>query len=255
MLQAFGLSDPGCVRPNNEDYFIADSACSIFILADGMGGAAGGEFASQLSTEKLYEFLLEPGHESAEALEQGFQEAHNFVRQAASERPELEGMATTLVVARALGQLPEPPLLEDGLVQEPRGPIMFQIGSVGDSRAYYYSRGRLDLVTVDQTWVAEVGPRLGLSEEVLKKHHLRHVLTMAVGIKEDLRIFTTLVQLSPGDQILLCSDGLHGVLSEKILLDTLDSEKSLQEKCHSLVEAAKDAGGPDNVTVLLVQFP
>jgi protein phosphatase len=78
---------------------------------------------------------------------------------------------------------------------------------------------------------------------------------MAVGIKEDLRIFTTLVELSPGDQILLCSDGLHGVLSEKILLDTLDSEKTLQDKCHSLVEAAKAAGGPDNITVLLVQFP
>lgn len=255
MLQAFGLSDPGCVRANNEDYFISDSACSIFILADGMGGAAGGEFASQLSAEKLYEYLLQPGHESADYLEQGFHEAHQFVRQAAEERPELDGMATTLVLARALGKPADPPLLDDGLFHEARTPMTFQIGSVGDSRAYYHSHGRLQLVTVDQTWVAEVGSRLGLSDDVLKKHHLRHVLTMAVGIKEDLRIFTTLVELSPGDQILLCSDGLHGVLSEKILLDTLDSEKTLQDKCHSLVEAAKAAGGPDNITVLLVQFP
>ena len=245
MLQAFGFTDPGCVRPNNEDYFISDSACSIFILADGMGGAAGGEFASQLSAEKLYEYLLEPGHEGADYLEQGFHEAHQFVRRAAEDRPELDGMATTLVLARALGA----PDVHEGLT-----PITVQIGSVGDSRAYYHSRGRLQLVTVDQTWVAEVGSRLGLSEEVLKKHHLRHVLTMAVGIKEDLRIFTTLVELAPGDQILLCSDGLHGVLSEKSLLETLNSEKTLQEKCHSLVEAAKDAGGPDNITVLLIQF-
>jgi PPM family protein phosphatase len=255
MLQAFGLSDPGCVRPNNEDYFISDSARSIFILADGMGGAAGGEFASRLSAEKLYEYLLEPEHEAVESLEQGFHEAHQFVRQAASDQPELDGMATTLVLARALGKLPEPPLLEDGIVEPPLHPVMFQIGSVGDSRAYYHSLGRLQLLTVDQTWVAEVGTRLGLSDEVLKKHHLRHVLTMAVGIKEDLRVFTTFVELSPGDQILLCSDGLHGVLAEKIVLDTLDSEKTLPEKCHSLVEAAKEAGGPDNVTVLLIQVP
>jgi serine/threonine protein phosphatase PrpC len=241
MLQAFGLSDPGCVRPNNEDYFISDSACSIFVLADGMGGAAGGEFASQLSAEKLYEYLLEPGHEAADYLEQGFHEAHHFVRQAAEVKPELDGMATTLVLARALGS-------------PAQSSITVQIGSVGDSRAYYHSRGRLQLVTVDQTWVAEVGSRLGLSEEVLKKHHLRHVLTMAVGIKEDLRVFTTLVELAPGDQILLCSDGLHGVLSEKSLLETLNSEQTLPEKCHSLVEAAKDAGGPDNITVLLIEF-
>lgn len=255
MLQAYGLSDPGCVRSNNEDYFISDSGCSIFILADGMGGAAGGEFASQLSAEKLYQYLLEPGHESADYLEQGFHEAHELVRQAALESPELDGMATTLVLARALDMPPAEPLLEDGFASQPPVHVTFQIGSVGDSRAYYHSRGRLDLVTVDQTWVAEVGSRLGLSEEVLKKHHLRHVLTMAVGIKEDLRIFTTLLQLSPGDQILLCSDGLHGVLTEKMMLDTLDSEKTIQEKCHSLVEAAKAAGGPDNITVLLVQFP
>ena len=255
MLQAFGLSDPGKVRPNNEDYFISDCACSIFILADGMGGAAAGEFASQLSAEKLYDYLLQPGHELPDFLEQGFHEAHAMVRHAASERPELEGMATTLVMARAIGDQSHAPLLDDDPATESRSPVTFQIGSVGDSRAYYHSQGRLQLVTVDQTWVAEVGSRLGLSDEILKKHHLRHVLTMAVGIKEDLRVFTTLIQLLPGDQILLCSDGLHGVIGEKTLLATLDSEKTLQQKCHSLVEAAKEAGGPDNVTVLLVQVP
>jgi serine/threonine protein phosphatase PrpC len=244
MLQAFGLSDAGCVRPNNEDYFISDSAGSIFILADGMGGAAGGEFASKLSAEKLYHFLLEPEHQPVEFLEKGFLEAHLLVRQAALEQPELDGMATTLVTARALRH--------DGTK---RSGITFQIGSVGDSRAYYYSEGQLRLVTLDQTWVAEVGTRLGLSEEVLKKHHLRHVLTMAVGIKEDLRVFTTMVDMSSGDQILLCSDGLHGVIGENTLVQILDSEATLPQKCHSLVEAAKDAGGPDNITVLLVQVP
>ena len=106
-----------------------------------MGGAAGGEFASQISAEKLYDFLLKPGHESEEFLEEGFHQAHSFVRQAAVERPELEGMATTLVMARVLTQVHK-----DG-----GSPVKFQIGSVGDSRAYYHTNGRLQLVTVDQT--------------------------------------------------------------------------------------------------------
>ncbi len=261
MLQAFGLSDPGCVRPNNEDYFISDSAGAIFILADGMGGAAGGEFASQISAEKLYDYLLQPGHREVEFLEQGFHEAHDFVRQTAATRPELEGMATTLVLARALGQQHDPvhdpaPLDSEAASDNvSNGPMQFQIGSVGDSRAYYHSRGNLQLLTVDQTWVTEVGARLGLSEEILKKHQYRHVLTMAVGIKDDLRIFTTLVDVLPGDQILLCSDGLHGVIGEESLLEYLDSEQTLEQKCHSLVEAAKSAGGPDNITVLLIRVP
>jgi protein phosphatase len=234
MLEAFGLSDPGCVRSNNEDYFISDSESGIFILADGMGGANAGEYASHLSAEMLYEYLLKsPNHE---ALEPGFLEANWAVRQAALTNPELDGMGTTLLVARDVG--------EDRL----------QIGSVGDSRAYVSSNGTLSLITQDQTWVAEVGARLGLSEEALKKHPMRHVLTMAVGSTDDLRVFSSIVRMNPADQILLCSDGLHGVLNEKILQDTLHSEKTLPEKCHYLVEAAKNEGGPDNVTVVLIQL-
>jgi PPM family protein phosphatase len=129
-----------------------------------------------------------------------------------------------------------------------------QISSVGDSRAYLCSNGTLSLLTEDQTWVAEVGARLGLSDEALKKHPMRHVLTMAVGSTDELRVFSRSVEMKPSDQILLCSDGLHGVLTEKTLGETLHSEKILPDKCHYLVEAAKSAGGPDNVTVVLIQL-
>jgi len=237
MLEAFGLSDPGCVRANNEDYFISDSDAGIFILADGMGGANAGEYASRLSAERLYEYLLnsvsQPG---PELLEKGFSEANWAVRQAALTNPELEGMGTTLVVACGAGD------------------TKLQIASVGDSRAYLLSKGELSLLTQDQTWVAEVGARLGLSEEALKKHPMRHVLTMAVGSTEDLRICSSTVQMQPGDSVLLCSDGLHGVVDEKLLSETLNSEKTLPEKCHYLVEAAKSEGGPDNVTVVLIKL-
>ena len=240
MLEAFGLSDPGCVRSNNEDYFISDSEAGVFILADGMGGANAGEYASRLSAETLYEYLLSPANRDApEALEQGFVQVNSAVRQAAGGNPDLEGMGTTLLVARVTRKIGEERL---------------HISSVGDSRAYLCSNGTLSLLTQDQTWVAEVGARLGLSDDALKQHPMRHVLTMAVGSTDELRVFSRSVEMKLSDQILLCSDGLHGVLTEKTLGETLHSEKTLPEKCHYLVEAAKSAGGPDNVTVVLIQL-
>ena len=123
MLEAFGLSDPGCIRSNNEDYFISDSEAGIFILADGMGGANAGEFASRISAEMLYEFLLMPENNIGNgSLEQGFVEANRAVRQAAKTDPSLEGMGSTLLAARALNE----------------GEV--EVGSVGDSRAWSYRR-------------------------------------------------------------------------------------------------------------------
>jgi PPM family protein phosphatase len=240
MLEACGLSDPGCVRSNNEDWFVKDENSGIFILADGMGGANAGEYASRFSAEMLHEYLLNPANRDVpEALEQGFFEVNSAVRRAAGSNPDLEGMGTTLLAARVMRDVGEGHL---------------QISSVGDSRAYLCSNGTLSLLTEDQTWVAEVGARLGLSDEALKKHPMRHVLTMAVGSTDELRVFSRSVEMKPSDQILLCSDGLHGVLTEKTLGETLHSEKILPDKCHYLVEAAKSAGGPDNVTVVLIQL-
>ncbi len=238
MFKAFGLSDPGCVRSNNEDVFLIDNDSGIFLLADGMGGANAGELAAQLSAQTLHAFLLrETSRDGVDTLQEAFEEANESVRRAAKDNPELEGMGTTLLVARD------------------RGAGRVQVGSVGDSRAYLVSKNKgLSLVTQDQTWIAEVGSRLGLTDEALRKHPMRHVLTMAVGTTDELRVDAHTIQMNSGDQILLCTDGLHGVLEEKILHDTLDSEKSLGDKCHYLVEAAKEKGGPDNVTVVLIQL-
>jgi serine/threonine protein phosphatase PrpC len=94
---------------------------------------------------------------------------------------------------------------------------------------------------------------LGLSEEALRRHPMRHVLTMAVSASPELRIFKHTVTVRPGDQILLCSDGLHGVVEERTIKHALDSKKPLPQKCQSLIEAAKEHGGPDNITALLIQ--
>lgn len=236
MIEAFGLSDRGCIRANNEDYFISDSRCGIFIVADGMGGANGGEFASRLSAETLYQYLLHPAEDGMLAsLERGFSLANEAVLKASGEHPTLEGMGTTLVAARLTDE------------------AQIQLASVGDSRAYYMTGDSFSVLTTDHTWVAEVGNRLGLSDEALRQHPMRHVLTMAIGVSDDVQISTNTINVSSGDQILLCSDGLHGVIEENILRETLKSEKSLPGKAHYLIEAAKEQGGPDNVTVVLVR--
>ena len=105
MLEAFGLSDPGCVRANNEDYFISDSDSGIFVLADGMGGANAGEYASRLSAESLYEYLLNsPSNDGVDTLEQGFRKQIGKSGKPRSSNPELDGMGTTLVVAGGRGR-------------------------------------------------------------------------------------------------------------------------------------------------------
>jgi protein phosphatase len=236
MLEAYGLTDPGCQRNNNEDYFISDSARGIFIVADGMGGANAGEYASRLSAETLYEFLLKADDElSLSELEQGFAQANTAVRQASAESSDLEGMGTTLVAARQVDK------------------VRFQLASVGDSRAYCLSDNQLSVLTKDQTWVTEVGSRLGLTDEAIRNHPMRHVLTMAIGVSEQLRVDSQILTVFSGDQIILCSDGLHGVIDEKIIESTLKSEKSLVEKAHYLIEAARERGGPDNITVVLIR--
>ena len=241
MFEAFGLTDPGCVRTNNEDYFISDPGLGIFILADGMGGAKAGEHASRISAEELYEYLHRCVRSSIEedgskALQDGFLQANLAVLHAAKQDPELDGMGTTLLAALAVSE------------------TQLQVCSVGDSRAYLASAGQLHTVTRDQTWVAEVGSKLGLTDQALKAHPMRHVLTMAVGCADDLRVHCDLLTLGPGDQVLLCSDGLHGVVEEEMLAQILLSQKSLPDKCHYLIEAAKAKGGPDNVTVVLIQL-
>src|SRR6202043_2957487 len=111
-----------------------------------------------------------------------------------------------------------------------------------------FNEGALSPVTEDQTWVNEVGRRLGIDEENLKNHPMRHVLTMAIGVSENLRVHTHRIKPSPGMLILLCSDGLHGVVGEEELKKALSSSASLKAKSKDLIALARKHGGPDNIT-------
>jgi len=234
-MQSYGLSDPGRVRKNNEDYFLIDVQKNLYLVADGMGGAQAGETASRLAAETVVESMTKRENPNLRDLEEALIEAKERVKRAAAADFNLEGMGTTLVG-----------VLEDG--------NELHVASVGDSRVYRFEEGRLESLLEDQTWVNEVGRRLGIDEDTLKRHPMRHVLTMAIGVGSPLRLNSCSIPRSPGIQILMCSDGLHGVVGAEKISQVLGNEKqNLEAKAKALIEAAKDAGGPDNITVLILQ--
>jgi PPM family protein phosphatase len=236
MLEAYALTDPGKVRTSNQDTYRIVPELGLYLLADGMGGARGGEFASRIAVDSVAENLQRSAHRDAAALLEAVEDANRRVLSEAARDPRLEGMGTTLVAALETS--------ENDVA----------IASVGDSRAYVLSAGKLRAVTEDQTWVQEVGRPLGLDEDSLRNHPMRHVLTMAVGVASAVRIRYYALELSPGDVMMLSSDGLHGVVSGNVIEEILnDSAPSLEEKCRALVTAANTAGSPDNVTVILIR--
>jgi protein phosphatase len=234
MLEAFGHSDPGCVRTNNEDFYLLAPNMGLYLVADGMGGAQAGEHASRIASETVAGFLWEAEERGPKALEEAFALANAKVMEAAKQDPKLDGMGTTLVAVLECG---------GGLA----------LASVGDSRAYILENGALRAITEDQTWVNEVGRRLGIAEAALKVHPMRHVLTMAIGVSNPVRINTYRLEPKPGELLLLCSDGLHGVVDENSLIQALIQQRTLEETAHYLVNAARQAGGPDNITVVLLR--
>jgi protein phosphatase len=235
MIESFGVSDPGCVRTNNEDYFLLLPAAGLYVVADGMGGAQAGEHASRLAVETLRDTIQSVTPPSSpDDLLDAFAKANQRVMKEADSDISMEGMGTTLVAA----------VENDG--------DLF-IASVGDSRAYLFEDGKLQPITEDQTWVNEVGRRLGLDEETLKIHPMRHVLTMAIGVSGQLRVNHYLIHPTPGAQILLCSDGLHGVAPDERIGAVLAADGSLEAKCQKLVALAKELGGPDNITAVILK--
>jgi serine/threonine protein phosphatase PrpC len=240
MLETFSLSDTGCVRPNNEDYTRVIPEIGLFLLADGMGGARGGETASRLAVDTIADTLQTAPARDASTLLKAVEESNLRVLDQANRDVRLEGMGTTVVAALHTGTA------DDGTED-------VAIASVGDSRAYLLDEAGLRAITQDQTWVHEVGKPLGLDEESLRTHPMRHVLTMAIGVGSTLTIKYYMVSLKPGATLLLSSDGLHGVVKPDQIEQALKDDGSLEQQCRRLVEAARTAGGPDNISCVLIR--
>ncbi len=236
-LDAFGITDLGLARENNEDAWLIDPALSIAIVADGMGGAACGEIASGLTIETVAAYLRSPLEDlpPEQSIREAIREANRRVLDRARGEPGCEGMGSTIVAA--FWNLPR-----------------VIIANVGDSRAYLWRGGALRQLSYDQTLVNELRKRLGLTQEQVDSYAHKNVLTMAVGTTEDVLIQTCEETLAPGDQMLLCSDGLHGPVGDQALAEILAEAGSLRDTLGKLVDRAKAAGGEDNITAVLLQY-
>jgi serine/threonine protein phosphatase PrpC len=236
-LSSFAGSDVGRMRSGNEDSYFCGQ--TVFAVADGLGGHQGGEVASATAVEPLARLdgrgFADPG-EAAEALATAIREANQAILDRAAGDPALYGMGTTVTAAAVAG---------DGHVQ---------LAHVGDSRAYLLREGALDQLTTDHTVVGELVRRGRLTPQQAAIHPERSILTRAVGL--DPRVPVDLpdpLELRSGDQLLLCSDGLTEAVDDGRITALLSAAPDGQTACRSLIDAANDAGGPDNITVVLVR--
>jgi len=252
-------TDIGHVRERNEDSLVAMEIATgrtargrvsfgppgvLLAVCDGLGGAAGGDVASQVAADALRESLAAPkarnsGDRSVlRQLREAIVLANGRVRREAASRPGLDGMGTTLTAAL---------ISEDAVL----------FGQVGDSRAYLLRSGRLVPTTRDQSLGMALLDLGIVSAEQLDSMHGANILLQAVGSDEELEIIFTRVSLCRGDILLLCSDGLSGVISEPEICDAIVRSRSLRGAADRLIRLALEAGGPDNVTVVLgrVQSP
>jgi len=233
-------SDAGRRRSSNEDSYIARPDLGLFVVADGMGGHAAGEVASRLAVEAIAAEVSRPApggpadRPAGRRLSAGFEEANRRIAERATTADDLQGMATTAVAL----------LVEDAAAV---------LAHVGDSRAYLFRGGQLTRLTEDHSWVEEQVRAGVLTERAAREHPWRNVVTRAIAGTPALAADLTDVPVEPGDRLLLCSDGLM-VVSDDRIARLLAGSEDLAAVCHDLVDAANAAGGPDNVTVLVIEI-
>ena len=232
-----GLTHPGRVRTNNEDAWHVDPELRLAVLADGMGGHACGEVGSALTIEGVISYLREPPEAlpPEQLVKEAVRHANQRVWDAAQARPECSNMGSTVVLAHWSA---------DGFI----------IANVGDSRAYLWRDGGLAQLSYDQNVAGELRARLGFTEEQIQRVPGHQALTMAVGGSEHVLVLTHAEAFEDGDELLLCSDGLHGPVGDEMIRDVLAAGGTLQEKIKKLVDCANDAGGPDNITAVLLEY-
>jgi serine/threonine protein phosphatase PrpC len=268
-VKTFGITDPGRVRPSNEDQFLiaeltkamrisqtslpearaqfGDERGHLFLVADGMGGHKGGEKASALAVFAIQEFTLntlkwffESNTDEAQRVLAQFRtalrQADVRVREEAAEHRELSGMGTTVTMAYHLD-------------------AQLCVIHVGDSRAYVYRKLELHQLTRDHTFTADLVRSGAIRQEDVAKHPFRHVITNVVGGNDaGVNVEAHAVEVQPGDRLLLCSDGLTEMLTNDAIATTLGAEADPERACRRLVAQANEAGGRDNITVVIVRF-
>ena len=251
MLESFGLTDVGRRRTLNEDTFVIDEECSFFAVCDGLGGQNAGEVASGLAAEVLAAFMQRSHRDKDITWPYGFAARLTFdgnrlltaiglankkVFRVADSQPDYSGMGTTVVAAIVRG-------------------ATLTVGWVGDSRLYLIRRGTIQPLSADHTWVNMAVREGTISLEEAEKHPWKHVLLKAVGGRDSVEPDLVEAHLESGDLVLLCSDGLHGMLGlDEEILRQVTPAGTLEEGARRLITAANEAGGKDNITVILLRY-
>ncbi len=233
---AAGRSDVGRVRDSNEDALLLRD--SVYAVADGMGGHLAGEVASATALQPIEELdgrIFQDNAAAVTALSDAVVAANERVSQLAIENPDYRGMGTTLTAALVEGR-------------------RLHVAHVGDSRAYLLRDGHFSQLTDDHTLVQHLVDEGQITREEAARHPQRSVITRAIGVSEEVEVDSMSLELQPGDQVLLCSDGLSGVVEDDEIAGTLLQVEEIDAAADALVGLANDAGGPDNITVLLLRY-
>lgn len=246
--QGIGFTDTGLARQTNQDAFAVENDLGLWIVADGMGGHAGGGVASRIAVDSIIRtiraaasaggtFSIEPSR-AVELLTEALAIAHEAIHQAAVQNQELEGMGTTIVSCLLC----------------PRSPSQAVFAHVGDSRAYLLRDRLLHALTTDHSYVQKLVAQGSLTEDEASRHPQRNVLLRALGIPGQSIPDTKIQPLEPHDVLLLCTDGLTKMLREDEILSLLsDTQVSSTDMGRQLVDRANENGGKDNTTVVLIR--
>lgn len=226
-----GLSDAGHSRSHNEDAFVAQPP--LYVVADGLGGHKAGEVASGIAVETVAREA--PTRPDARALADAVQLANTAIVDAVEKGTGRQGMGTTVTAAVVAGR-------------------RIVLAQVGDSRAYILRDGRLSRATRDHSLVGEMVRQGTLSEQEARVHPNRSVITRALGSRADVQVDTYELTADPGDRLLICSDGLHGMITDAEIEEVLLGASDAEDAVRTLVDAALDAGGLDNVTAIVVEI-
>ncbi len=236
-----GATHIGRVRRVNQDAFGRfddGDRCEILVLvADGLGGHRGGEVASRIAIDSIGEQIFSGDGDPATRLLQAITSANESILRASRKDRTLDGMGTTIV----------------GLLLTENGPSY--VGHVGDSRLYRIRAGLIEPVTQDHSLVATLVQEGALTPEQAHTDPRRNQILRALGVRDNVEIEIAPIDIMPGDTYLLCSDGLHGMLEDDAIQKITSHGQRLESIVESLIDSANDAGGTDNVTVMLAQIP
>jgi len=239
MLDVAAVTDIGLIRESNEDSYAIDKKTGLFVLADGLGGHSGGEVASKLAVDTITTFFKRLPKEARESsvtktIRNAVQAAHENIIKESVVNPILAGMGSTLVLA---------------LIRE----RTLYVANVGDSRAYLYHDNNLRLLSYDHSVVSELIKQGEITKDEARRHPQRNLVTQVIGINPFTDCYQKKLELCGGDIIMLCSDGLWDMISDKEIEEIIKNEEEPKNLCSDLINAAKDAGGRDNITIVVIK--